>query len=62
MKGDAVFAARGVQAPLLLRKVDSRTGSGIQDRDSWHYVLVGECYVHGIMDGVYEPDVNVGIF
>ncbi|KAG4428906.1 hypothetical protein IFR05_015609 [Cadophora sp. M221] len=62
MKGDVIFAARGLQAPLLLRKVDARTGSSIQEGKSWHYVLVGECYVHGIMDGVYGPDVDVEIF
>ena len=37
--GDIVAVFFGAQMPLVLRKVDE------------HYLLVGEAYVHGIMDG-----------
>lgn len=37
--GDIVAVLFGAQVPLMLRKIDE------------HYLLVGEAYVHGIMDG-----------
>lgn len=46
--GDVVYVIEGCQVPLLLRKVKS------QDRDETgetRYELVGECYIHRIMDG-----------
>ncbi|KAH7311017.1 hypothetical protein BKA65DRAFT_575054 [Rhexocercosporidium sp. MPI-PUGE-AT-0058] len=61
-KGDVIFVARGLQAPLFLRKADAKPGSGIQEGVSWYYILIGECYIHGIMDGVYGPDVDNEIF
>ncbi|PVH75646.1 hypothetical protein DL98DRAFT_518471 [Cadophora sp. DSE1049] len=61
-KGDVVFVARGVQAPLLLRRIDAPPGSRVRKEGLWHYTLVGECYIHGIMDGVYGPDMDVEIF
>jgi hypothetical protein len=44
----------GAAAPFLLRK---STGPPIEDDESAEgkedqtYVLVGECYIHGLMDG-----------
>ncbi|KAH7370371.1 heterokaryon incompatibility protein-domain-containing protein [Rhexocercosporidium sp. MPI-PUGE-AT-0058] len=38
-KGDLICVLYGCSVPVLLRKVDE------------HYILVGECYVHGLMDG-----------
>jgi hypothetical protein len=38
-RGDRVVILMGSQLPFILRKVDS------------HYVLIGEAYVHSIMDG-----------
>ncbi|EHK46482.1 hypothetical protein TRIATDRAFT_218517 [Trichoderma atroviride IMI 206040] len=43
--GDVVVVLRGGKVPFLLRKV-SVGGDG---EERW--VLVGECYVHGLMDG-----------
>ncbi|KAI1128267.1 heterokaryon incompatibility protein-domain-containing protein [Nemania abortiva] len=39
--GDTIFLLRGFDAPYVLRKT-----KGIDD-----YLLVGECYLHGYMDG-----------
>jgi hypothetical protein len=41
-KGDVVFVVPGNETPLVLRPLP-----GTQDR----FTFVGECYVHGIMDG-----------
>ncbi|PVH83556.1 HET-domain-containing protein [Cadophora sp. DSE1049] len=38
-KGDLICVLYGCSVPVILRKVDK------------HYILVGECYVHGLMDG-----------
>lgn len=53
-KGDLVCIVHGAAAPFLLRK---STGPPIEDDESAEgqedqtYVLVGECYIHGLMDG-----------
>jgi len=39
-KGDAVWILKGCSVPVVLRKCAAET-----------YTLVGECYVHGFMDG-----------
>lgn len=41
--GDVVTILMGAQLPIILRRVDS------------HYILIGEAYVHGIMDGEAVP-------
>ena len=46
--GDRVCAILGVEVPFLFRGVEG--GIGAQDGD-WCCELVGECYVHGLMDG-----------
>ncbi|KAK0124903.1 hypothetical protein ONS96_008781 [Cadophora gregata f. sp. sojae] len=38
-KGDLICVLYGCSVPIVLRKVGK------------HYILVGECYVHGLMDG-----------
>ncbi|KAL5325717.1 hypothetical protein ACEPPN_006847 [Leptodophora sp. 'Broadleaf-Isolate-01'] len=38
-KGDMICVLYGCSVPVILRKVEK------------HYILVGECYVHGLMDG-----------
>ncbi|KAH7417920.1 heterokaryon incompatibility protein-domain-containing protein [Cadophora sp. MPI-SDFR-AT-0126] len=38
-QGDLICVLYGCSVPVILRKVDK------------HYILVGECYVHGLMDG-----------
>lgn len=42
--GDVVAVLRGGKVPFVLRKVSVDGGD-----ERW--VLVGECYVHGLMDG-----------
>jgi hypothetical protein len=37
--GDVVALMHGSSLPLILRAIDS------------HYIIMGPCYVHGIMDG-----------
>lgn len=44
--GDVVAVLRGGKVPFLLRKVSVGGGDG---EERW--VLIGECYVHGLMDG-----------
>lgn len=41
--GDVVTILMGAQLPIILRRVDS------------HCILIGEAYVHGIMDGEAVP-------
>ncbi|PTB63800.1 HET-domain-containing protein [Trichoderma citrinoviride] len=51
-EGDVVVLLRGGKTPFLLREVhddDDGTASGGGSGGGW--VLVGECYVHGLMDG-----------
>jgi hypothetical protein len=43
-RGDRVVILMGGQLPFILRKVDS------------HYVLIGEAYIHGIMDGQAQDE------
>ena len=49
--GDAVVLVKGGRVPLVIRyETAEQDGS-----HSWR--LVGECYVHGVMDGeVFDPD------
>ena len=42
-EGDAVVVLYGGRTPFLLRRRDEEEGDG--------WVLVGECYMHGIMAG-----------
>ena len=47
-EGDLVFVIEGAQTPFILRH------SVMKDRDriiDATYELVGECYIHGMMDG-----------
>lgn len=37
--GDHVFVLGGLQVPLVLRQVQE------------HFIIIGACYLHGIMDG-----------
>ncbi|KAM0471207.1 hypothetical protein ACHAPX_009550 [Trichoderma viride] len=50
--GDVVVVLRGGKVPFVLRKVSVGGGGGGGDDDNEErWVLVGECYVHGLMDG-----------
>lgn len=44
-KGDVIAVILGLPVPIMLREVDNPT------LDGKTYNIVGECYVHGIMDG-----------
>jgi hypothetical protein len=46
--GDRVAIIRGCKAPLILRQRES------------HFVIIGPCYVAGIMDGEAIADMNDG--
>jgi hypothetical protein len=47
---DVVYVPHGSQVPFVLRKKDDVTST---------YTLIGECYVHGIMEGeLFEQAVS----
>jgi hypothetical protein len=49
--GDQVFVVGGPDVPFILRQFDGDRTASLQSG----YRLIGDCYVHGIMDGeVYE--------
>lgn len=52
-KGDVVFILRGGQVPFLLRPAGRENVPRVGEVDT--HVLVGDCYVHGIMDGEAVP-------
>ena len=47
---DIICILFGCSVPIVLRKVDE------------HYVYIGECYVHGIMDGQAIDQMRKGLF
>lgn len=47
--GDMVSIVLGAKAPLLLAELNEPLAEGETDRQA--YMLVGECYVHGMMSG-----------
>ncbi|KAH6608146.1 hypothetical protein Trco_004459 [Trichoderma cornu-damae] len=52
-EGDVVAVLRGGKTPFLLRRAPGKgpaPGGGDDDPDAC-WLLVGECYVHGLMDG-----------
>ncbi|KAL4888376.1 heterokaryon incompatibility protein-domain-containing protein [Aspergillus ambiguus] len=58
MTGDKVFVLPGLQIPLLLRREDNiGSKEGFSSHDGV-YRVVGECYVHGIMDGEAAKNMN----
>ncbi|KAE9971741.1 hypothetical protein BLS_004319 [Venturia inaequalis] len=44
-QGDSIILAKGGRVPLVIRRLDSEENAF----ESW--TLVGECYVHGVMNG-----------
>jgi len=48
-EGDMVCLFMGAQVPFLLRPLS--TSDGERSNQKPIYQLVGECYVHGMMDG-----------
>jgi hypothetical protein len=56
-KDDVVCILYGCSVPVLLRKVEN---GGQEDSDiKVQYEFVGECYVHGVMDGeAFSQDMN----
>ncbi|PMD41991.1 HET-domain-containing protein [Hyaloscypha variabilis F] len=53
-EGDVVCVIRGVHIPFVVRPVGQKDS---KETDA-NYHLVGECYVHGIMDGEAMPTVS----
>ncbi len=51
-EGDVVYLIQGAQAPFVLRSV-ATTDTGSNESSSNSFKLVGEAYVHGIMDGEF---------
>ena len=51
-KGDEVFIIKGSPVPLILRPIEGARLSqlGLPEREQG-YLFVGECYLHGFMDG-----------
>jgi hypothetical protein len=47
---DLLCILLGVRVPLVLRK------------QSEHYVIIGDCYIDGVMDGELIPEVEAGRF
>ena len=47
-EGDLLCVISGVKVPLVLRKIDN------------HYIIIGDCYVDGIMDGEIIPEIQAG--
>ncbi|KAF7863137.1 hypothetical protein EAF04_007220 [Stromatinia cepivora] len=50
-KGDQVWILLGCSIPLILRKWENREG----------YQVIGECYLHGYMNGEIQDEVTNGI-
>jgi hypothetical protein len=46
-KGDFLCVVLGVQTPLVMRRLESTT----QEQGGTRYHLVGEAYIHRLMDG-----------
>lgn len=51
--GDSVFIFAGGHTPFLLREAQDRVI--VEEKPSKTFELVGDCYVHGAMDGKYVP-------
>jgi len=49
--GDEVFLISGCAVPFLLRRRDAVEGGAGTGAEGGIHVLVGECYVHGVMEG-----------
>ena len=56
--GDVVCLLEGAQTPFILRANDSSESSG--EDLSWN--LIGEAYIHGVMDGEAWPPPEIRAF
>jgi hypothetical protein len=52
-EGDLVCVLYGCSVPVILRKIGPRSNEGLlsDQSSSDHYEFIGECYIHGMMDG-----------
>jgi hypothetical protein len=59
MPGDEVYVLLGSNTPFALRSLGEAAVEGLGDRRC--YRVIGECYVHGIMDGelIKQPNAQV---
>lgn len=51
--GDIIYLIQGAQVPFVLRPV-AATDLGSNESSSNSFELVGEAYIHGIMDGEFH--------
>jgi hypothetical protein len=54
---DAVKVLAGVHTPFILRKTSEKLIDEGYGRRQCH-ILIGDCYVHGLMDGKTVEDVS----
>ena len=54
-KGDQIWVLRGCSIPMILRKRKQSTREEGQG-----YEVIGECYLHGYMDGEIMKEVEGG--
>ena len=50
-EGDEIWIVKGGRMPLVLRKGDTKMMLKTEETLSSVYKFIGDCYVHGIMDG-----------
>ncbi|KUJ14395.1 HET-domain-containing protein [Mollisia scopiformis] len=60
MVGDMIVLLWGCSVPVILRELQPRKVKKDGRLDDGKYKLIGECYIHGIMNGEFL-EVNVGI-
>jgi hypothetical protein len=49
--GDIVCVFYGCSVPVLIRKIKNRDKDRNKDKSKQEYQFIGECYLHGMMDG-----------
>jgi hypothetical protein len=58
-QGDEVYEVAGSNQPLILRSEISATSSlDTMLKSRLYHLLIGPCYVHGIMDGEIVQDLT----
>jgi hypothetical protein len=55
IEGDSIWIVKGGKLPLVLRKVTANEGKR-SNGESQVYGLVGDSYIHGIVDGERAPE------
>jgi hypothetical protein len=50
-EGDIVCVFYGCSVPVIIRKIKDRDRDRRRDMNKQEYQFIGECYLHGMMDG-----------